>query len=284
MQLQTGEIGSVIRILAGMGIKKVRFTGGEPLLRPDIVELVRTAKAISGIETVKITTNGVLLDRNLEALLAAGIDGINLSLDTLDRDRYLALTRRDEFRRVEKMLYELLGIPSLKLKINVLLLRGVNSDEIRRFAELTRHNAITVRFMELQPFDDRQIWRTGRFMGADLIRSALFEEYPSLTQVTGSATEHFSFSMPGYKGMLAVIPAYTRNFCSRCTRLRITADGKILSCLYSSNSENLLLPLRNGAGRDELEKIIRRAVEEKPEDGRKTGNNSRGTSMSEIGG
>ncbi|NTU57734.1 MAG: GTP 3',8-cyclase MoaA [Chlorobiaceae bacterium] len=283
-RLNTGQIESIIALLAEMGIRKIRFTGGEPLLRRDIVKLVRFAKQTPGIEDVKLTTNGVLLDRHLKELIDARLDGINLSLDTLDPGRFMEIARRDHFTRVRKALDTLFETPSLKIKINTLLLRGINNDEIPAFVELTRDHDVTVRFMELQPFDDRQIWRTGRFMGAEMIREQLYRAYPELEPITGLNTEHYSFMLPGCRGSIAIIPAYSRNFCSRCSRLRITADGKLISCLYHQESIDLMPGLQNDAGKDELRKQILDAVRLKPKDGLKSGNDNAVTSMSQIGG
>lgn len=282
-QMKTGEIKTLIELLAEMGIRKIRFTGGEPLLRPDIVDLVQIAKSTTGIETVSLTTNGTLLEKHFEALVSAGLDGINLSIDTLNKQRFFAITRRDKFIAVHKMLKSLLNSSLLTIKLNVLLLRGINSDEIKEFVALTMSYPVTIRFMELQPFDDRQIWRTGRFMSAEKIRAELFAAYPALSEVSGSATEFFSYRLPGSSGSLAIIPAYTRNFCSKCKRLRITSDGKVLSCLYHTQSLDLLPDLRNRSAKHQLEAIIRKAVSLKPENG-KHGNNAKGMSMSEIGG
>jgi len=284
-ELTTEEIFRCIEALAVSGFRKVRFTGGEPLIRRDIVDLVRYAKAVDGIETVSLTTNGILLDRYFEGLIDAGLNGINLSLDTFEADRYRMITRRNLLHKVSENLDRLLrSAGSLKVKINVLLLREINSSEIGRFTELTRHYPVTVRFMELMPFDDNQIWRTGKFMGAEKILEALTAIYPELEAKEGKTTEHFSFSLPGYEGSVAIIPAYTRNFCSTCNRLRITSDGKIISCLYSGDGVDLLPALRGGAEREVLTSLLQKAVSKKPEDGREAGRGARGTSMSEIGG
>jgi cyclic pyranopterin phosphate synthase len=283
-QLDTDQIHSIISLLAEMGIRKIRFTGGEPLLRRDIVKLVRLAKSTPGIDNVKLTTNGLLLDRHLGDLIEAGIDGINLSLDTLDPAKFREIARRDQFPRVRNVLDTLLQTPSLRLKINTLMLRGINNDEIPAFVELTRDHDLTVRFMELQPFDDHQIWRTGRFMGAEMIREHLYRSYPGLEAMTGLDTEHYSFRLPGYRGSVAIIPAYSRNFCSRCSRIRITADGKLISCLYKQESIDLMPILQNGAGKEKLREQILEAVRQKPKDGLKSGSGNAVTSMSQIGG
>ncbi|WP_294344757.1 GTP 3',8-cyclase MoaA [Prosthecochloris sp.] len=284
-ELDYQEICRIIEALAALGVRKVRFTGGEPLLRDDIVDLVRYAKAVDGIETVVLTTNGVLLGHYLDRLLEAGLDGINFSLDTFDEDRYKAITRRNLLPDVLGNFESLLRhADELQVKINVLLLRGINAGELGRFADLTRQWPVTVRFMELMPFDDHQIWRTGKFMGADKILEMLGNIYPDLESTQGYATEHFSFSLPGYRGSIAIIPAFTRNFCSQCNRLRITSSGRIMSCLYAKNGVDMLAALRSGADNEQLGALFQEAIDMKPKDGRTAGGKAPRTSMSEIGG
>ncbi len=279
------EICRIVDVVAASGVRKIRFTGGEPLLRGDIVDLVRYAKSVDGVDTVVLTTNGVLLDRYIERLVGAGLDGINFSLDTFDADRYAAITRRNLLPDVLVNFTSLLRYADvLTVKINVLLLRGINSSELVDFAELTRKNRVTVRFMELMPFDDHQIWRTGKFMGAEKILETLRSIYPALESLLGHATEHFSFSLPGYQGKIAIIPAFTRNFCNQCNRLRISAAGRVISCLYSRRSVDLLGALRNGAGAGQLRSLFQQAIDMKPRDGKVAGGSASRTSMSEIGG
>lgn len=284
-ELRFQEICRIVGFLAASGVSKIRFTGGEPLLREDIVDLVRYAKTVEGIEKVVLTTNGALLDRYLDKLVDADLDGINISLDTFDRERYRDITRRDLLSKVQANFESLLGYAdTLKVKVNVLLLRGINSTELGNFAELTRQCSVTVRFMELMPFDDYQIWRTGKFMGADKIFETLCELYPSLKTMQGHATEHFSLSLPGFRGSIAIIPAFTRNFCSQCNRLRITSAGKIMSCLYSRGGVDLVGALRNEASQEELRDLFHRALAMKPKNGRAIDGGASRTSMSEIGG
>ncbi len=282
--LSKEEIVTIMTVLASLGVTKMRFTGGEPLLRRDIAELVGEAKKNSSIATVGLTTNGLLLDRSLPALIDAGIDAINFSIDTLDRQRYHTITRRDEYRRVRGNLDKLLDTEHIAVKLNVVLMRDINSDEISRFVDFTREHAITVRFMELQPFDDNQIWRTGRFLSADKIQELLNAHYPDLQTLTGSATEYFSYTLPGHKGSIAIIPAFTRNFCSQCNKIRITSDGKIISCLYDKEGLELLPLLRRNAGDQALTDLFKKAVAQKPEDGKHSTRDAVRTSMSEIGG
>lgn len=283
--MSNGDIERLIATLARLGINKIRYTGGEPLLRSDIAKLVNTAKRTQGIETVSLTTNGVLLHRHIDALLDAGLDALNISIDTLDRDRYRTITRRDLFDQVRNNLENLLLRQAIPVKINVVMMRGINSDEISRFMEYTRNHRVTVRFMELQPFDDHQIWKTGRFLGLDKIRELLMQAYPDLLAHRGTSTEYFSFSLPGYKGSTAIIPAYTRNFCSDCNRIRITAEGTLISCLYDKQGLQLLPLLQGKADFEEIASLLMTAAEQKPENGRMEGDGGTlRTSMSEIGG
>ena len=282
--LSRSEISTIIEVLAGLGIKKIRFTGGEPLLRKDIVALVAQAKQTAGIRTVGLTTNGILLDRYLPALIDAGLDALNFSIDTLDPQRYHNITRRPSYTQARKNLELLLTTTALPVKLNVVVMRDVNSDELQQFVDLTKDYALTVRFLELQPFDDNQIWRTGRFFGAEKIGELLKGYYPELQQTKGYATEYFSYTLPGHKGSIAIIPAFTRNFCSQCNKIRITSTGKIISCLYEKEGMKLLPLLRSNASHEAIADMFRQAVSKKPEDGRHAVTNAVRTSMSEIGG
>ncbi len=282
--LKKHEIKTIIDVLAGLGITKIRFTGGEPLLRSDIVELVEHAKNTAGIRKVTMTTNGLLLDRYLQRLTDAGLDALNFSIDSLESERYHAITRRNEFERVRANLSKILASKSIRVKVNVVMMRGINCEEMAEFVGLTREDPVTVRFMELQPFDDNQIWRTGKFFGADKIREMLHDRFPDIQQTEGSSTEFFGFRLPGYKGSIAVIPAFTRNFCSCCNRIRITSDGKVISCLYEKEGFNLLPLLRSNSDHEALADVFRSAVAHKPEDGKHAAGNSFRASMSEIGG
>jgi cyclic pyranopterin phosphate synthase len=246
--LLTGEeILRFLRIAAGLGVSKVRFTGGEPLVRKDIVALVRGARETPGVHEVHLTTNGVLLSRHADDLLRAGLSGVNVSIDTLDPEKFKAITRRAGLERVVAGVREIVsaGLPSVK--VNVVAMRGFNDSEIDAFAELTRELPITVRFIELMPFDAHQIWKTGKFFGAERIIEALRSAFPTLVDATGSRTEHHVFRIPGHAGKLSVIPAYTRTLCTNCNRIRLTADGQIRNCLYSQHEYDVRALLRSGA-------------------------------------
>ena len=284
--LSTNEIKIILRAMSDLGVKKVRFTGGEPLLRKDIIDLIKYSSQRSIFESVHITTNGLLLSNYIDELEQAGLNGINISLDTLDAEKFKKITRRDEFQKVIKGLNAAILSDIKHIKVNVVAMRDFNQNEILDFVELTKTNDITVRFIELMPFDSHQIWKTGKYYGADKILSHLRANIKRLRPISGSNTEHHIFQIDGYKGRVAVIPSFTRTLCKKCNRIRITADGKLLNCLYSKKETNIRDVIRQGLSNELIKDMIRQAMSEKMIDGwsaQRQGNDSRG-SMTQIGG
>ena len=284
--LTVDEILRVVKVSASVGVSKVRFTGGEPLLRNDIMDIIKATQEINGVDAVHLTTNGILLDRYLDELMVQKISGINISLDTLDVEKFKLISRRDKLKKILENIYKAIeaGIPNIKL--NMVVLRNFNSNEIIDFVGFTKDNKITVRFVELMPFDDRQIWKTGQFMSCKYILEKLTRTYPEILKSRGSKTEHHHFSLPGYKGNFAIIPAYTRSLCANCNRIRVTADGRILNCLFSNNEFNLRDIIREGCTDEELSNIIILAMKSKSMDGfqaEKEFGHKR-SSMTQIGG
>ena len=265
--LNKSEIFKLVQITSEMGVSKVRFTGGEPLLRKDIIDIIKYTKSISTIDSVHLTTNGILLSSFLNPLETIGLDGINISIDTLNREKYKIISRRDSLYQVIEPLKKAMANNILKIKINVVAMRNFNDDELGDFIELTKENNITVRFIELMPFDSHQIWKTGKFYKADDIISDIKLKYNNLIIEQGSSTEHHIFRVKGYKGKVAIIPSYTRSLCGQCNRIRITADGNLLNCLYSQNEISLLNPIRKNFKDSELKNIIKKAMFEKSKDG-----------------
>ena len=284
--LKTEEIFRIIEIISGMGVSKVRFTGGEPLLRKDLQELIQFANDTDGVESIHLTTNGLLLDKHIKKLEDTGLTGINISLDSLNPEKFKKITRIDSLDLVLNGLNKAIqsGIPSIK--VNVVAMRDFNNDELLDFVQLTKENDITVRFIELMPFDSHQIWKTGKFYRAEQIVSDLKKQVDELFPVDGSRTEHYIFRKNGYKGKIAVIPSYTRSLCGECNRLRITADGKLMNCLYSQSETNLRDAMRNGFSNEGIESLIRKSMMKKYKDGweaQNQGNENR-ESMTQIGG
>ena len=266
--LTAEEILRVVDVLARAGVKKVRLTGGEPLVRKDILQIVEGIVATPGIKTVHLTTNGIIFGKYAEALRKAGLTGVNISLDTMDAEKFERITRRTGVEKVLESIDLALDLGFPRVKVNTVVMRGFNDDELYDFTELTRDKAVTVRFIEFMPFDAHQIWDTGEyFLSAETMVRKLKEWYPGLANAEGTRTEHHIFKVPGYAGKIAVIPAFTRSLCGNCSRIRLTADGGVRNCLYSDKEYSLRELLRSGCSDDDLIGVFRQAFAEKAKDG-----------------
>ncbi|MBE7004841.1 MAG: GTP 3',8-cyclase MoaA, partial [Ruminococcaceae bacterium] len=254
------EIGEICAVAAALGVRKLKVTGGEPLVRLGCAELIRMLKAIPGVEQVTLTTNGVLLARYLPELLDAGLDAVNVSLDTLDRERYASITGRDELDAVLSGVDAALA-SGLRLKLNAVLQRGVNDDEWFSLAGLARDRALDVRFIELMPIG------SGReIAGVEnaALRAELLRRYPALEEdasVHGNGPAVY-VRVPGWTGSVGFISAMHGKFCDRCNRLRLTAQGRVKPCLCYGESVDLMPLLRGGARGAEREALLRQALED----------------------
>ncbi|WP_041468270.1 GTP 3',8-cyclase MoaA [Chloroherpeton thalassium] len=285
--LSAKEILRVIGLAGSLGVEKVRFTGGEPLLREDLPEILSEAAALPGIRSLHLTTNGLLLGKYLPALKKSGIHGVNISLDALQRERFRKITRRDAFQTVWENILQTLdaGIP--EVKINVVALADLSESELVQFVALTQSHKVTVRFIELMPFNhETESWRTNAFTSAKRVLRLLNEHFSGLIPLEGSATEQQCFAIRDHRGKVAIIPAYTRSMCGSCSRLRLTADGKLLNCLYAESGEELRDLLRLGISDEILLRTIQKAVFSKPKNGMLAQPHDSGkqTCMTEIGG
>lgn len=279
----------LLRILAGMGIEKVRITGGEPFARKDLIRLLRAAHEIPGIGKISITTNGVLTLPFLPELLALGIRHINLSLDTLDEQKYRRITRRDDFARVMDTFHALLQ-GDFELKINAVIVEGINEDDIPQLCRLATEHPVQVRFIEEMPFNGYSTaprtlnWNYRRIL--ERIRECLPDLQPGPAEAGGTAENYI---LPGSAGRIGIIAAYSRNFCGTCNRLRVTPEGRMRTCLYGRDELDLRALLRNGASDVEIEAAIRTAVGKRARDGfeaeaRRGSGMPVGESMAGIGG
>ena len=284
--LKTDEIHRLIKIVARLGVTKIRFTGGEPLIHKDIFKLIDSASSTEGIKSVHLTTNGLQLESKIRDLVKFGLSGVNISLDTLKSHRFKKISRRSGLKKVLRGIDIALSFKKLKTKINVVLMRNFNLDELRDFSELTKENNVTVRFIELMPFDSKQIWKTGNFCSFQKIIDNLFEFYPKMLPTNGTTTEHKIYEIPGYKGKIAVIPAYSRNLCGACNRIRITADGKILNCLFSGEETDIMKFLRQGSNDADIVQALCLAMMNKLKNGwdAQRSRNEKRDSMTKIGG
>ncbi|HEX6779671.1 MAG TPA: GTP 3',8-cyclase MoaA [Ktedonobacterales bacterium] len=256
------EITRVVGIAASIGIEQVRLTGGEPLVRRDVPELIRMLKPLPGLRSLSLTTNGVLLKKQAVLLAEAGLTRINVSLDSLVREKFFQLTRRDQFDAVIEGLEELEKYPSIHpIKINAVAMRGFTEDEVLDFAALARRKPYIVRWIEFMPLDADQIWRKEDILTGAEILAIIEKEYGPMTRIMGDPSETARrYTFPDGVGEVGFINPVSEPFCSSCDRIRMTAEGKLRTCLFSTEETDLREPLRSGASDEVIEEIIRRAV------------------------
>ena len=262
--LSDDELVNMIAVLAARGVRKIRLTGGEPLLRPGLAALAGRLRALPGVEFVGITSNGVVLEQHLDALLAAGVNGINLSLDTFDRERFTRLCGVDAAPAVLRALDGVLARPFTHRKLNAVIQRGVNEDEIPQFAALARDHDLDVRFLEFLPFSGNG-WTPERWLPAPAmiasIEATLGVTLRALPYGDGVAR---MYEVDGFRGRLGFITGISHKFCDSCTRLRLTARGELRPCLYLDRGVDLRPALRDGADASALDTRIAAALEMKP--------------------
>ncbi len=261
--LTTDEIERVARVAAAAGITTFRLTGGEPLLRRDIVDVVRRLAAIEGPEgpvQVAMTTNGIRLPDFLPGLLAAGLARLNISIDTLDRERFHALTRRDRLDDVRDGIAAAAASGLRPLKLNAVAMRGVNDDELVGLVEFALEHGAELRFIEQMPLDAGHTWSRENMVTRDEILDALAERWV-LTPVPGrGGAPAERFVLDGGPATVGVIASVTAPFCGNCDRLRLTADGQLRNCLFSVTEYDLLPTLRGGGTDDAVEGMLRACV------------------------
>lgn len=286
--LQYEEILRLTKIAVRLGIAHVRVTGGEPLVRRGVVDFISSLKSVGGIEDISLTTNGVLLDGMAEGLRAAGISRLNISLDSLDPRKFEQITGSDAWERVWRgiAVAEKLGFGPVK--INVVPVKGVNDGEISDFARLTLERDLHVRFIEFMPIGANDRWHRDVCVTADEVRAAIEGEFGALTPAPSkrSAGPSDNYRIPGARGVIGFISPITKHFCASCRRLRLTADGRIRPCLLSDTEIDVKAPLRSNCDDAELERLLRLALEVKPERHYLTGNTTEcwQRTMSKIGG
>ncbi|MCW2986911.1 MAG: moaA [Conexibacter sp.] len=255
------EIERLVSVLAQMGVTTLRLTGGEPLVRRDFPLLAAKLKAVEGLDEVSVTTNGYLLERDAEALVAAGVDRFNVSVDSLQRDRFYEQTRRDALPRVLAGLEHLATFPEAHpIKVNAVAIRGFTEQEVLPFARFAREHPYEVRFIEYMPLDGDRAWKPGQVLTGAEIRAAIHAVHP-LEDATRDphATARVHRFADG-RGSIGFINPVSEPFCGDCNRIRLTADGRLRTCLFSLNETDLRAPLRAGATDDDLEQVIRDAV------------------------
>ena len=252
------EIERLTRVAVRLGVRKLRLTGGEPLIRKDLVVLVRSLAAIPGVQEVALTTNAILLADQAAGLYAAGLRRINVHLDTTDRERYLRITRRDELGRVMAGLAEARRI-GFRLKINAVTVRGFSEPDVAPLARYGRENGCEIRYIEFMPLDAEDLWEAGKVLPADEILQILRREVGELVPVkmADPRAPALEYRFADGVGTIGFIASVTKPFCGNCNRLRLTADGKLRYCLFAIEETDVRGILRDGGSDDDLERAIR---------------------------
>ena len=281
------EMYRITRVLSELGVNKVRLTGGEPFVRKDFVNFLESLSFNDRLDEINITTNGALISNYINKLEALNINAINLSIDSLHKEKFATITRRDVFENVFDT-FEKLERSKLKLKLNVVVQSGFNTDEIIDFVELSKEKDIAVRFIEEMPFNGKgqramdELWDFNKIINH--IKNH-FQEVESVISKKSSTSKNYK--IPNYKGTFGIIPAFTRTICNDCNRIRITATGMFKNCLFDGGVFNVRDFIRNGASDDELKELFIKTVHHKPENGfiaEANRGNDISESMSTIGG
>jgi cyclic pyranopterin phosphate synthase len=260
------EMAQLVRAAASVGVRSIRLTGGEPLVRKDLARLVEEIAAIDGIEDIALSTNALLLEEQLDALLGAGLRRVNISLDTLREDRFREIARRPGLDRVLAGIDAAIARGLAPVKINCVVMRGYNDDEIPAFAQWTKERAVYVRFIELMPVQENLDVQRDAYVSADEILErvrSIGDLEPSAGPGGNGPARYFAF--PGALGAVGVISPLSHDYCERCNRVRLTADGRLRLCLFGDYEIDLRTPLRSGATQGDIADILRSAMLIKPE-------------------
>jgi cyclic pyranopterin phosphate synthase len=260
------EILRIVRVFAGEGISKARLTGGEPLVRKGITDFIFRLNHIEGIQDLSLTTNGILLKEFAQDLKQAGLKRINISLDSLQRERFHQITRKDGYKQVWEGIEEALSVGLSPIKINMVAIRGLNDDEIESFAQLTLCLPLTVRYIEYMPSSNGEEWEKTNILTIPQIKSRL-ENIGKLIPIPSDRWDGPArrFRMEGAIGEIGLIGPVSSHFCSDCNRLRLTPDGKIRTCLFSDEEIDVKELLRKGGSDRDLKERLLLALQRKPE-------------------
>jgi len=264
--LTTEEILRLAGLFVQQGVTKIRLTGGEPLVRKDIVEVVKGIGAHPQVEALGMTTNGITLERKLPGLIEGGLNAINISLDTLVKAKFQLVTRRNGFEKVMSSIDAALNSKAFKrVKINCVVMRGLNEEELVDFVDLTKDRAVDVRFIEYMPFDGNR-WNDTKFVSYAEMVGTIKAKHPGFRRVAEmdkKSDTSKAWKLEGHAGQVGFITSMSNHFCGSCNRLRLTADGNIKNCLFGSGEVSLRDAMRAGASDSDLLKIVGAAVMKK---------------------
>lgn len=261
------EMYRITRVLSELGVNKVRLTGGEPFVRKDFISFLESLSFNDKLDEINITTNGALISKHIDTLEALKINAINLSIDSLQKEKFAKITRRDVFENVYDT-FEKLAQSNLKLKLNVVVQSGFNTDEIIDFIELSKDKDIAVRFIEEMPFNGKGQREMQEAWNFNKIYSLIENNYKTIEKLQSKkSSTSVNYRVPNYQGTFGIIPAFTRTICGDCNRIRITATGLFKNCLFDGGVFNVRDFIRNGATDDELKELFINTVHHKPENG-----------------
>jgi cyclic pyranopterin phosphate synthase len=255
------EIARLVSLMAEMGVEDLRLTGGEPLVRREFPRLVEMLAGIEGLRDVSLTTNGYLLERDADALVAAGINRVNVSIDSLQRDRFFQMTRRDSLPQVLAGLEAIAKHPEVSpIKVNAVAMRGFTEEEALPFADFARSTAFQVRFIEFMPLDGDHAWTADSVLPGEELREIIHAVHPLEAAPREAHSTARVYRFADGRGEIGFINPVSEPFCADCNRIRLTAEGKLRTCLFSLHETDLRELMRDGASDDELERAIREAV------------------------
>ncbi|KAH1051451.1 hypothetical protein GYH30_021382 [Glycine max] len=257
------EILRCANLFVSSGVNKIRLTGGEPTIRKDIEDICLELSTLKGLKTLSMTTNGIALARKLPKLKECGLNSVNISLDTLVPAKFEFMTRRKGHEKVMDSINAAIDLGFNPVKVNCVVMRGFNDDEICDFVELTREKPIDIRFIEFMPFDGN-VWNVKKLVPYSEMLDTVMKQFTSLKRVQDQPTDTAkNFTIDGHAGRISFITSMTEHFCAGCNRLRLLADGNFKVCLFGPSEISLRDPLRRGAEDDELREIIAAAVKRK---------------------
>lgn len=251
--MQAGEIEALAKSFVRLGVDKIRLTGGEPLVRKDFSQIIQSLAALP--VNLTLTTNGIRLHHFLPQLKEAGVRSLNISLDTLQADKFSLITRRNEFKNVWQNIHAALDA-GIHIKVNVVAMKGINETEINDFVAWTKDTPVHVRFIEFMPFDGNR-WQKEKVLTYQQILQTIESQYDAIKLKDELNDTTKKYTVPGHQGTFAVISTMTAPFCGTCNRIRLTADGKMKNCLFSKEETDLLSALRNG---EDIEPLIQQTI------------------------
>jgi len=280
------EMLRIVHVLNQLGIRKVRITGGEPFVRPGLMDFLQELAKIENLE-ICLTTNGVLLENHLDSLLNLGVKNVNLSLDSLDSERFFKITRRNDFDQVYRNLMRMMEA-NFRVKLNAVVMHGMNETDILPLVNFTEKHPVSVRFIEEMPFNGSGLVEEKLFWDYRRILSHIKTEFPKIEEVPMAYGETSkNYHVPGFMGDVGIIAAFSRTFCGSCNRIRVTSLGQVKTCLYDDGVFDLKEYLRLGVSDQDLKNTMIKIFGERPKDGFEAENNRKGVineSMTSIGG